>query len=276
MRQTSIGAQRASRRQRPTQLIALIATLVGLIGLFTLPSSVSAASLKVVIVVGPVEGTTSTYISDARALASQAKSYGATVIQIYSPNATWSRVKTYAQGANLLIYLGHGNGYPSPYPWSPYTKNGMGLNRAANSGNSNVRYYGQYYMAQIHLAANSVVILNHLCYSAGNSEPGAPLPSRTVARQRIDGYGSSFLRTGARAVFAEARNEAGYILYNLFKTTRTMRQIFWASPKARRTYAWSFLSSKISGAVGVSDPYLPSHYYRSVFGFLSTTATAFR
>ena len=43
------------------------------------------------------------------------RSYGAAVIELYSPYATWSKVKAAAQGANLLIYLGHGNGYPSPY-----------------------------------------------------------------------------------------------------------------------------------------------------------------
>ena len=31
-------------------------------------------------------------------------------VEIYSPNATWSKVKAAAQGANVLIYLGHGNG----------------------------------------------------------------------------------------------------------------------------------------------------------------------
>ena len=255
----------------------LLAVAIALAGLAATPTTVSAASLKVVIVVGPVESMTSTYIADARALARQARSYGAAVTEIYSPNAVWSRVKSAVQGANLLIYLGHGNGSPSPYPYSPMSKNGLGLNAAAGRGNSNVKYYGEYYVkTYLRLAANAVVILNHLCYSAGNSEPGAALPSRTVARQRIDNYGAPFLRIGAKAVFAEARNEAGYILTSLFRTNRTMSQIFWASPKATRTYRWSFTSTKVTGATGISDPYAPSRYYRSVVGKLGTSASAFR
>ena len=39
------------------------------------------------------------------------------------------RVKAAAQGAKVVIYLGHGNGSPSPYgAFSPYTKDGFGLN----------------------------------------------------------------------------------------------------------------------------------------------------
>ena len=72
--------------------------------------------MKVVVVVGPVETRAPPSTSPTRRrYASQARSYGATVIEIYSPNATWARVKAAAQGANVLIYLGHGNGSPSPY-----------------------------------------------------------------------------------------------------------------------------------------------------------------
>ena len=271
------GAQRASERTRPGRRLTLLALIIALMGIAAFPSTASAASLKVVIVVGPVESMTSTYIADARLLAKQARSYGAAVTEIYSPYATWSRVRTAVQGANLLIYLGHGNGTPSPYPYSPLSKNGLGLNAASGRGNSNNKYYGEYYVrTYLRLAPDAVVILNHLCYSAGNSEPGAALPTRSVARQRIDNYGAPFLKIGAKAVFAEARNAAGYILYSLFRTNRTMSQIFWASSQATRTYRWTFTSTRTSGASGISDPYAPSRYYRSVVGKLATAASAFR
>ena len=118
MRVDPSGAQRASDRTRSGRLLTLVAAAIALIGVVVFPSTASATSLKVVIVVGPVESMTSTYIADARALAKQARSYGAAVTEIYSPNATWSRVRPAVQGANLLIYLGHGNGTPSPYPYS--------------------------------------------------------------------------------------------------------------------------------------------------------------
>ena len=54
------------------------------------------------------------------------------------------RSKKALQGADLLIYLGHGNGYPSPYaPFRASSKNGLGLNSSAGRGNSNLKYYGE-------------------------------------------------------------------------------------------------------------------------------------
>ena len=111
-----------------------------------------------------------------------------------------------------------------------------------------------------------MVILNHLCYSAGNSEPGRPAPSPSVARQRIDNYASSFLKTGARAVFAEPKGSAGYILTGLFSTTKTMREIF----DMHGTPTISF-ASKTKGATAIAVPTI-----RAVTGFLTTTAAAFR
>ena len=105
-------------------------------GFIASPTQATAASqVKVVIVVGPVEGSTAKYIDHARQYAAQARAYGAAVTEIYSPRATWTKVKAAAVGANIFIYLGHGNGYPSPYgPFSSLRKNGLGLNASYNAG----------------------------------------------------------------------------------------------------------------------------------------------
>ena len=96
-----------------------------------------AASHKVVIVVGPVGSATDSYKHGANKLADKARSYGAKVVKVFSPYATWSRVREAAQGANVLIYLGHGNGWPSPYhPFAETSKDGMGLNASAGHGNA--------------------------------------------------------------------------------------------------------------------------------------------
>ena len=209
------GAQRASaRRSIRLTAFSLGLALVALVGMATNPTPAAASGMKVVVVVGPVGSSTAKYIASAKQYASQARSYGATVVQIYSPRATWARVMAAAQGANVLIYLGHGNGSPSPYgPFSAYTKDGMGLNATSGHGNSNNKYYGEFYIRKyIKLAVNAVVILNRLCYASGNSEWGAANPTKTVARQRADNFAAGFLRARARAVFAEGINSAAYIL----------------------------------------------------------------
>jgi len=275
---TPRGAQRASLSRSARLTIASIAfALVAAIAA-NHPSPASAAGLKVVIVVGPAGSNTANYVTNARRYAAQARSYGANVIEIYSPNATWAKVKQLAQGANVLMYLGHGNGYPSPYgAFSSYSKDGMGLNHEAWHGNNNVQYLGEHYMAgYLHLAPNSVVILNRLCYASGNSEWGAALPTKDTAKRRIDNYGAGFLRTGAKAVFAEGITDAGYILQNLFKTNRSFGSIFQSSPNWSGARDWTFASNRTPGSTGWSDPSKPNWYYRSVVGSLNVTAAQFR
>jgi hypothetical protein len=264
-------------------VIALLATLLAIGGsIVTTPQPAAAAmrnARKVVIVVGPVGSETAHYKRVAKAVARQARSYGARVVQIYSPNATWERVKRNAQNANVFVYLGHGNGWPSPYaPFQTRTKNGLGLNAAPGKGNHNTKYFGERYLASaIGLAPNSVVILMRLCYASGNPEWGRPSPTLKVAKQRVDNYGSGFLRTGARAVFAEGVRSAYYILHGLFRTNRTMRQIFWSAAHAKRKYAAAHDPSRSPGwARAVLDPSAPGDYYRSVVGDLGMTAMEWR
>jgi len=253
-----------------------MATVMAIGGLIAQPAPVAAAGVKVVIVVGPVGSSTANYIYNARKLAAQARSYGAMVYEIYSPHATWARVRSVAQGAKLFIYLGHGNGYPSPYgAFSRYTRDGLGLN--TRDGSTSHTYYGEYYLVRdLHLARNAVVILNRLCYASGDSEWGSANPTKTTAIQRVDNYGAGFLRTGARAVFAEGINSAGYILYSLFRTSRTMTQTFWSDPARSGRYDFSFASRRTPGKVALMDPYAPSRYYRSVIGDLGMTAASWR
>ncbi len=279
MSENQNGAQRASsHRSLRLTAFAMVTALVVSLGAVTNPAPVSAASVQVVIVVGPAGSSTGKYIESAKSYASQARSYGANVVEVYSPNATWSRVKAAAQGANLLIYLGHGNGYPSPYgPFSKYRKDGMGLNSSAGNGNYNVKYWGEYYVDQeIQLAENAVVILNRLCYAAGNSEWGTADPTRATAVKRVDNYGAGFLGAGAKAVFAEAINSVGYTIRALLKSERTVDSIFMSHPSASGARDFKVESVRTPGSVAHMDPPRAGKYWRSVIGDLSLTAASFR
>jgi hypothetical protein len=277
LRDSQQGTQRASgHRSYRLVIVAVMASVMAIGGLVTSPAPVAAAGAKVVIVVGPVGSNTANYIYNAKKLAAQARSYGATVYEVYSPHATWARVKSVAQGAKLFIYLGHGNGYPSPYgAFSKYTKDGLGLN--TTDGSSRHTYYGEYYVARdLHLATNAVVILNRLCYASGNSEWGSANPTKSTAMRRVDNYGAGFLRTGARAVFAEGIASAGYVLYSLFRTSRTIKQTFWSDPTRSGAYDFSFSSTRTPGKVAIMDPSSPGRYYRSIIGDLGMTAASWR
>jgi hypothetical protein len=256
----------------------ILALVIALGGLSATASPATAAGVKVVIVVGPVESSTAHYKSAAKSYAALARSYGASVTEIYSPNATWTRVKRAAKGANIFIYLGHGNGHPSPYgAFYSDRKDGLGLNRTAGHGNSNVKYYGEKYVkASLALAKNSVVILNHLCYASGNSEPGRALPSKTTAKKRADNYGAGFLRAGARTVFATGMGSASWLVRALLTTNLTMGQIFKADPSFTGTRDFTFASKRTNTFTVWMDPYAAKKYYHSMVGRPNMTAAAVR
>jgi hypothetical protein len=126
------------------------------------------------------------------------------------------------------------------------------------------------------LAPNAVVILNRLCYASGNSEWGSANPTRATAIKRVDNYGAGFLRTGAKAVFAEGITSASYILYGLFRTGRSIGSIFQSSPKWSGAYDLKFASTRTTGSTAWMDPYKPNRYYRSVIGNLGLSAASVR
>jgi hypothetical protein len=271
----TIGAQRASR-YRAVRLVALaaLASAVVLGGLATPAPAAAADPVKVAIIVGPAHGSTAKYIKKARAYAALARSYDAKVVEVYSPNATWGRVRSAAKGANILIYLGHGNGSPSPYgAFSPLRRNGMGLNRSAGHDHANVKYYGQRYMRTgIDLDRNAVVLLNHLCYASGNSEPGRKLPTKSIAKQRADGYGSGFLRTGARAMFAHGNGSLTSVLADLITRDKTVAQMFEDDWSFTGEADFKFASAKTSWSTVWMDPRSAGKYYHAVSGNLNLTA----
>ena len=221
----------------------------------TATASAARSDVKIVIIVGPVEGSTKSYRAKANVAYDEAIKYTSDVTRIYSPNATWSRVKAATAGASIVIYLGHGNGWPSPYRFDPEyrTKDGFGLNRKAGAGNRNVKYYGEPYVARLDLAPNALIILNHLCYASGNSEPGYGQLSRKVARKRIDNFGAGFLAGSASAVLAEGHGSVVPYIRALFTTETTIREL-WADGPTANGHVASFASMRTPGAMAYMDP----------------------
>src|SRR4051794_41705943 len=96
------------------------------------PAQSAAARLapKVVLIVGPSGGATPYYRRLADEAAADAARLTPNVVKVYSPDATWTNVKAALQGASVVVYLGHGNGWPSMYRDAlyPLTQDGFGLN----------------------------------------------------------------------------------------------------------------------------------------------------
>jgi flagellar hook assembly protein FlgD len=245
-----------------------------------------AATKRAVIVVGPVGSQTADFIKDATEIADVLRTAGMNVTLIVPPNSTWKAVTQAANGADFFAYLGHGNGWPSPYPpFQEDSKDGLGLDPDTGADTYAVKYYGANKMRdKIRLAPNSIVLLHRLCYSAGNAEPGMPLPNQDVAFQRVDNYASGFLSIGARVVFALAWQPGADLARALLTNHGSMDNFFeWTDkPDSDSQYqpwhgwiGWKpdlYLDSvRTPGAVVHMDPHPTLGYLRDVTGDLSFT-----
>ncbi|MBF6604898.1 MAG: hypothetical protein IVW53_04875 [Chloroflexi bacterium] len=246
-------------------------------GMVATAAATSGTGPKVVIIVGPVGATTDAYRSDADAAAAEALRYTPNVVKVYSPTATWAAAKAALQGASIVIYMGHGTGWPSPYPpFRPNLMDGLGLNPTAGTDDTTTQYWGESYLASdVRLAPNAIVILAHLCYSAGNSEPGNPDPTFAVAHQRVDNMAAGWIGAGARAVIAEVYGEglyggAAWYVDQLFGASQSIDQVWRSDPTAHGNVV-SFPSVRSPGFSAAMDPDGPlaPPYHRSIVADLA-------
>jgi flagellar hook assembly protein FlgD len=243
--------------------------------------ALAAGGTKVVVVAGPAGAYNAHYRSDADAIAAEARRYTSNVVELVTPNATWARVRAAAQGASVFVYLGHGNGWPSPYPpFRAATQDGLGLDPNTGANGSAHVYYGEDYLRSfVRFAPNAVVLLYHLCYASGNTEPGLPVGTLSDSRSRVDNYGAGFIGAGARAVLAEGHPDRDVTSYirQLFTTNRTMDQVFRSAATSHGHVLGPYASQRTPGLAYEMDPdTATSGFYRSVVGDLSLRAGVVR
>ena len=108
------------RTKRFARMTVLAVVLVAAALPFASSPAAAASALRVAIIVGPVGGElTPQYIELAEMAAAEAEQAGAKVVRAYSPKATPRRVLRAVEGANIVIYFGHGTGFPNPYSQHP-------------------------------------------------------------------------------------------------------------------------------------------------------------
>lgn len=249
--------------------VIVTVTLLGLMALGPVSPAaavtVSRVAPKVAIVVGPAGGATDYYRRLANEAATEALRFTPNVVRLYSPDATWLAAKQALTGASVVVYLGHGNGWPSKYRNSPApdTQNGLGLN--PNVGSNTHQYFGEARIAkEIKLAKNAVVVLSHLCYASGNSEPGLSEGSLDVGQQRVDNYAAGFIKAGAAAVIAEGHMGPAYYVRSILAGKSSIDHIWRASPSYHGNLL-RFDSLRSPGYTAQMDPdRATSGFYRSI------------
>lgn len=283
---TKPSARRSAVARVVTTLLSVIMVVSAQASLGVVPVAADSSPAPLaVFIVGPSAGMTSSNLADATALARDADAAGMRVRKVFHPRATWDNVLEAIQGASLVVYMGHGNGWPSPNgPFQEDTKDGFGLNPHEGASAYSTAYYGADKLRKrVQLARNAVVLLVHLCYASGNGEEYmGPEWDKDIATKRVDNFASGFLDIGARAVFAYGMDQKIDFPRALMNGDRTMDEIF-ESPNSDGRY---------DGFVGVRDYYRDSRrtgwarihmdphpregHYRAVTGDLAMTASDFR
>lgn len=181
---------------------------------FLTAQPVEAAPSKVAIIVGPVgEELTPVYVEIAEEAAARATSHGATVARAYSPDATPDRVLEAVEGANIVIYLGHGVGFPNPYGETlrPDKVNGFGLQGPSARGDHSdswedgtLAYYGESWLVEhARPAPGWVMIHSNVCYAPGAGEGFEEPAAEATAAERVSNYSRApLVELGASAYFA--------------------------------------------------------------------------
>ena len=184
---------------------------VSLAAILGLPSTTyAAAPTKVAIIVGPVGALTPTYLAFADAAARAAEQQGAIVARAYSPNATPANVLAAVADANVIIYFGHGYGYPSPYGGLDTARqNGWALQGPRAHGthgdglDGEIEYFGEDWIAaNARPAPGFVMIYSNTCYAPGASEGGAAPATPSIAADRVAYYSRATFAMGGSAYFA--------------------------------------------------------------------------
>ncbi|HET7685941.1 MAG TPA: cell wall-binding repeat-containing protein [Candidatus Limnocylindria bacterium] len=248
-----------------------------------------AAGKKVAIIVGPTGAQTDSYRDSADAVAAAATAAGATVVKAYSPNATWANVKNAVNGANIIVWMGHGNGYPNPYSSTELTKqvNGWGLNRTTTNGDgdswsSTMIYCGERALLGtltsndgdqwtycggsanndgVTPAPGFAMIYAHACYTAGAGEPGEATQTEATYLARVKNYSAPPLRLGAGAYFATTSEQARLVTAILTQPGTSYGDIF----RGTRAYAASALRTFAHAEVAGHSIWLQNNGYHYAF-----------
>jgi hypothetical protein len=273
-REIGIGVFRFRRGASAGVARFVLVATIGLLGAGVSPVAARSApddapgrvAPKVVLIVGPAGSATPYYRRLADEAATAAAAFTSKVVKVYSPDATWQNVKAALQGASIVVYLGHGNGWPSIYRDALYppTQDGFGLNPHSGAADEH-QYFGEDQIgSQIKLAPDAVVIFSHLCYASGNTEPGLAEGTLDQAQQRVDNYAAGFFKAGAGAVIADAYLSPTYYVRAVLRGRGSIEGLWRAAPN-RNDHFLRFDSRRTPGAVAMMDPDdVDSGFHRSV------------
>jgi hypothetical protein len=161
------------------------------------PTVTAAADggLRAVAIVGDVGGGTGDFIDDMEQAVDALQSHGVSVTEFYygATSFTWGDIVAAAQGAHILLYMGHGvYGWGSPNNFGGFY---LGDDKFVSPSMIRTDLDGV-------LASDAVIIFSHACFTAGSSGIDSGVVSQQEAEARVRSYAEPFVDIGIEAYFA--------------------------------------------------------------------------
>ena len=156
------------------------------------PTDLQFKNMKAILIVGIDLGSSAlSFLDEMKTTAIYLKKLGVDVREFYIDKSIWSDIVKASEGANILIYAGHG-GNPN----------------RANDGKSNF-FVSDYtsmkgIVSELKLKKNALVIFNHACHSAGSSAGDTETLTEMQAIERVENYAEPFMKIGAAAYYANS------------------------------------------------------------------------
>jgi hypothetical protein len=160
------------------------------------PTATSSA-LNAVAIVGDVNANTKSYKDDMDTAAQALEDHGVTVHKFYHGESTftWADIVAAAEGAELILYMGHGV-YSGSMPY-PDIVGGFWLRDGHFVSPDQIRTDLDGWLAE-----DSAIIFSHACFTAGSSSADPRDLPLSEAQRRVQMYAAPFVDLGMRTYFA--------------------------------------------------------------------------
>ena len=179
-----------------------------------------------VVIVGPVGELTDRYLARGEAAAREAERFTPNVTRVFSPDATWPVVREALRAriwSSTWVTATAGRAIARVSTHRRRTASGSTLwpavatTRTSTSARAPSR--------GVRLGPNAIVLLHHLCYASGNTEPGLDEGTPEQARERVDNYAAGFIAAGAEAVVAEGHLSPAWYVRSILADDRTIEDL---------------------------------------------------
>ena len=155
-----------------------------------IPTDSQFKNMKAILIVGvDLRNNELEFIEEMKTTANFLKELGIDVREFYIAKSIWSDIIKASEGAQILIYAGHGG--------NPNLADGGRTNFSLSNYTSTKGI-----VSELKLKKNALVIFNHACHSSGSSAGDMVTLTKAKAVERVEKYAEPFMKIGVAAYYA--------------------------------------------------------------------------